>query len=103
VRIASRAIDQMLSVTPDAVFEPFDQPAEVTVELRGPLERVEEFPIVDRRRLGLARLVAVDVTGHELPEQFADRGSPAACLNTCQVASSTWTRAMWSRRSGLTA
>jgi hypothetical protein len=29
--------------------------------------------------------------------------SPAAVLNTRQVASSTWTRAMWSRRCGVVA
>jgi hypothetical protein len=80
VRITSRAMDQMLSATPDAVFEPFDQPADVTVELRGPLERVEEFSIVDRRRLGLARLVALDMTGHELTEQFTDRGLARGAL-----------------------
>jgi len=80
VRTTSRAIDQMLSATPDAVFEPFDQPSEVAVQLRGPLKRVEEFSVVDRRRLGLARLVVVDVTGHELTKQFTDRGVARGAL-----------------------
>jgi hypothetical protein len=55
------------------MFESLDQPVKVTLKLDRPLERSEQIPIVDRARLRLACLMAVDVTRHELAEQFADR------------------------------
>ena len=70
----------MLRPTVEAVFEALDQPSEVALQFRSPLESVEEFAVADRRCLGLAGLVSVDVPDHELTEHFADRGSARGAL-----------------------
>jgi hypothetical protein len=83
------------------MLEPFDQAAEVALELGSALERLEQFAIAGRGGVGCARLVALDVAGASWPSSSLIGVSPAAVLNTRHVASSTWTRAMWSRRCGV--
>ena len=85
----------------ESVFESVDQSGEIAVQLGRPLQRGDKVAIVNRASVGLSRLMAMHVPVTSWLSSSLIGVSPAALLNTCQVASSTWTRAMWSRRSGL--
>lgn len=71
--ITSRGMNGMLGSTVEAMFKSRDQPAEVALKLRRPLECVKQLALVDLGRFGATRLVVMDVAGHELTEQLADR------------------------------
>lgn len=64
----------MLRLTTKTNLESIDEPAEITLQVHSTLERLQEVAVVERGGFSQPRLVAVDVMGHKLAEDLADRG-----------------------------